>query len=195
MATDNILRTYDDANSRKEDVLGLVEILTAKENWFLANLGKTKAINTIHNTLYDTLRTTATAAVAESGDYTNLARTAPSRFTNIVENVAIPFRVSRTEQLVEQYTGQNELARQTQKALVEWGNAAEFDLVRSTLTSGVSGTTPKMSKLVELFFIGYNRVVINLKQFYEKMSKVWRKYKEQKSENLLGVLCPLSSNT
>lgn len=46
------------------------------------------------------------------------------------------------------YTGQNELARQTTKSLVDWGNAAEFDLVRSTLTSGASGTAPKMDGII-----------------------------------------------
>jgi len=32
---------------------------------------------------------------------------------------------------------------------MDWGNAAEFDLVRSTLVSGVSGTTMKMSGIIE----------------------------------------------
>ena len=148
MATTNVVNTYGD-EVRKEDVLGLVEILTAKETSLLNSLGKTKAINTIHSTMTDSLRTTASGAVAEEGDYTNLVRTTPSKLTNLVEIVAIPFRVSRTEQQVEQYHGENEKARQTKKALVEWGNAAEFDLVRSTLTSGVSGTTPKMSGIIE----------------------------------------------
>jgi len=148
MATDNILRSYGDV-SRKEDVLGLVEILTAKENWFLTNLGKTTATDGVHITLTDTLRTAASAAVAESGDYTNLVRTTPSRLTNIVENIAIPFRVGRTQQMLAKHTGQNEKTRQIEKALADWGNAAEFDLVRSTATSGVSGTAPKMSGIIE----------------------------------------------
>lgn len=144
MAADNILRSYGD-NAIKADVLGLVEILTAREDWFLTNLGKTVAISTVHSVLTDTLRTTATAAVAEGADFTALARTSTSLVTNIVEKVAIPFKVDRTQQLVQHYYGEDELARQTTKALAEWGNAAEFDIVNSTLTSGVSGTTPKMS--------------------------------------------------
>ena len=69
--------------------------------------------------------------------------------TNLIENVAIPFRVSRTQQLLTKHTNQNEKTRQVEKALVDWGNAAEFDLVRSTLTSGASGTSPKMSGILE----------------------------------------------
>ena len=69
--------------------------------------------------------------------------------TNIIENVAIPFRVSRTQQAIQHYQGENELSRQTTKALKEWGNDAEFDLVRATLTSGASGTAPKLSGIIE----------------------------------------------
>lgn len=148
MAVDNILRTYGDA-SIKEDVLSLVETLTATENWFLTNLGKTTAINTVHSTLVDTLRTPASAAVGEAEDYTALARTTPTRLTNIVEHIAIPFKVSRTAQAVERYTGENELTRQTTKALKDWSNAAEFDLLRSTLVSGASGYVPKMSGILQ----------------------------------------------
>lgn len=54
MAADLILRTFGDA-SAKEDVLGLIENLTATENTFLNGLGKSVAINTVHSTLTDTL--------------------------------------------------------------------------------------------------------------------------------------------
>lgn len=112
-------------------------------------LGKTSSIDTIHSYLVDTLRAASSAAVAEEADYTNIARTSPTRLTNLVEIVAIPFRVSRTQQDVEHYHGQNELQRQTSKSLMDWANAAEFDLIRSTLTSGVSGTAPKMSGIIQ----------------------------------------------
>jgi len=144
---DNIVRSYQDVNI-KADVVGLIEILTASETWFLQNLGKTTAISTVHSTMTDTLRTTASAAVSEADDFTAAARTLPSLVTNIVEKIAIPFKVSRTQQLVQHYFGENELARQTTKALKEWGNAAEYDLVLSALTSGASGTTPKMNGII-----------------------------------------------
>lgn len=149
MATDNILRSYGDVSAKEDVVMNAVEILTAKEVQIFNMLGKTKAINTIHAYLTDTLRTAGSAAVAETGDYTASANTTPSRLTNIVENVAINFKVSRTQRLVEHYQGQDELTRQTQKALMDWGNSAEYDLLRSTLVSGASGTVPKMSGILE----------------------------------------------
>lgn len=148
MAEDKILRTYGDVSIKEDVVLNAIEILTAKETQIFNMLGKTKAIATVHNYLTDTLSTAASAAVGETGDYTAGTLTTPSRVTNLVEIVARPFKVSRTQQEVEHYQGENELQRQTRKELMNWGNAAEFDLVRSTLTSGASGTTPKMDGII-----------------------------------------------
>jgi hypothetical protein len=111
-------------------------------------LGKTNAISTVHIYLTDILATAASAAVAETGDYSAGTLTTPARLTNIVEHVARPFKVGRITQAVEHYQGENELERQTRKELANWGNSAEFDLVRSTLTSGASGTTPKMDGII-----------------------------------------------
>ena len=116
MAADNVLRTYGDV-SRKDSVLPLVEILTAKETWFLNNLGKTKATDTVHISMTDTLATAASAAVEEAADYSYSALSTPSRLTNIVEFVATPFRVSKAQQWIEKWTMEDELTRQTTKAL------------------------------------------------------------------------------
>ena len=149
MATDSILRSYGDVSAKEDVVLNAIEYLTATEVQIFNMLGKTSAINTIHAYLTDTLDTAASLAVAESGDYTATALTTPARLTNIIENVAKNYKVSRTQQKIAHYQGQDELTRQTEKALKDWANAAEFDLVRSTLTSGASGTVPKMSGIIE----------------------------------------------
>jgi len=150
------LRSYGDVSIKEDVVLNAVEILTARETRIFNMIGVSKAIATVHSYLTDTLKTAASNAQTEAGDYTNLARTTPSRLTNLIQNIAIPFRVSRTQQKVQHYHGEDELNRQTRKALMEWANDAEFVLVRETLTSGVSGTAPKMSKLVVMFRLVYN---------------------------------------
>jgi hypothetical protein len=149
MATDNILRSYGDAAIPEGDVSALVEILTAKENYFLNNLQKEATTNTVDINLTDTLASAASQAVEESADYTYLANTTPTRVNNIVQLVSVPFKVSNVQQWVDHYTGKDELARQTAKRIIDWANSAEFDLVRSTLTSGASGTTAKMSGVIE----------------------------------------------
>lgn len=148
MASDAILRTYGDVSAKEDVVMNAIEILTAKETQIFNMLGKTTAINTIHSYLVDTLATAASLAVEEAADYTATANTTPTRLTNLVEIVAKNFKVSRTQQDISHYHGEDELTRQTQKALMDWGNAAEFDLVRSTLASGVSGTVPKMMGII-----------------------------------------------
>jgi hypothetical protein len=147
MAADIILRSFGDA-SAKEDVLGLIENLTATENTFLNELGKTTAIATVHSTLTDTLRTAQSRAVAEGTDATLLVNSTPSRVTNLVESVAIPFGVTGIQDAIDHYHGQTESVRQTRKALTDWGNAAEFDIVRGTLTSGASGTAAVMKGII-----------------------------------------------
>lgn len=149
MASDNILRSYDDSAAKEDVVLNAIEILTARESQIFNMLGKTKAIATVHNYLTDTLATAASLAVAEGADFSAAALTTPARLTNVVQLVARPFKVSRTQRRIEHYHGDDELARQTEKALMDWGNGAEFDLVRGTLASGASGTTANLSGIIE----------------------------------------------
>lgn len=153
---DNILRTYGDVSAREDVVRDAIEILTARETQLYTRLGKTTAINTVHSYLTDTLLTAASLAVGEGEDYSATGLTTPSRLTNIVSIVAKNFRVTRTQQDIAHYQGTNELQRQTEKALMDWANAAEFDLVRSTLTSGASGTSPKMSGIIEATSLAAN---------------------------------------
>lgn len=143
----DILSSYGDV-SVKPDVLGMIEILTATESSVFNKLGKTKAIQTIHETLTDTLDSVTSLAASEQGDFVNTALSTPVRVTNIIQIIAKKFEVSRTQQEIEHFQGENEIARQTSKALKDWHNAAEYDLVRGSLVSGLSGTAPKMGGII-----------------------------------------------
>lgn len=66
----------------------------------------------------------------------------------MVESIAIPFGVSGLQDAIDHYQGQKESVRQTRKALTDWGNAAEFDIVRGTMTSGASGTAATMKGII-----------------------------------------------
>lgn len=144
---DNRQRTYFDLGI-KPDVLSVITILTALETWFLNNLGKTNATAMVHQTQVDTLDTPGTLATYEAEDFTPVANTTVTLLSNIIEHVARPLIVTKSSATVAHYSGENELARQTMKALKSHGNAQEFDLVRSTLVSGASGTIPKMNGIV-----------------------------------------------
>lgn len=151
MSIANGLLTYGDVSRKEDVVLNAVEMLTAEENTMLTKLGKTTAIDTVHSFLTDTLQTAASKAVAMNTDFTLSAQTTPTRLTNLVQEVAEAIQVSRPQEKVAHYQGTNMTEYQTTKALKNWGNAVEFDLVRSTLVSGLSGTTAKMNKLSQKF--------------------------------------------
>ncbi len=144
----NGLLTYGDVSRKEDVVLNAVELLTAEENAVLTKLGKTSAIDTVHSYLVDTLQTAGSKAVAMNIDFTLSAQTTPTRLTNLVQEVAEAIQVARPQEKVAHYFGQNMTEYQTTKALKNWGNAVEFDLVRSTLVSGLSGTTAKMNGII-----------------------------------------------
>lgn len=148
MSIANGLLTYGDVSRKESVVLNAVEMLTATENAMLTKLGKTTAIDTVHSFLVDTLATPASKAVAMNTDFSLSAQTTPTRLTNLVQEVAEAIQVSRPQEKVAHYQGTNMTEYQTTKALKNWGNAVEFDLVRSTLVSGLSGTTAKMNGVI-----------------------------------------------
>lgn len=147
MAVSNVLQTYGDSARKEDVVLNAIENLTAREDQIFNLLGKTKAIDEVHSYLTDTLATPGSSAVQQGADYTFSALTTPTRLTNIVEEIARPIRVTRKQQAVEHYHGQNELERQTSKALMEWGNSAELTKmvklwINSFLKPGNLSATP-----------------------------------------------------
>ena len=130
---DSILRTYGDTSIR-EDV-----------NY----LCKSQAYGPVHQTQIDTLPAAASLAVEEGTDLTATSNNTPTLLANIVQHVARTFHVSDVQRKVSHFNGEDMLAYQTVKAGKELGNALEFDIVRSVLVSGVSGTTPKMKGIVQ----------------------------------------------
>lgn len=144
----NGLLTYGDVSRKEDVVLNSVELLTATENKAMSLLGKTDAIDTVHSYLVDTLQTPASKAVAMNTDFSLSATTTPTRLTNIVQEVAEAIQVARPQEKIAHYQGGNMTEYQTTKALKNWGNSVEFDLVRSTLVSGLSGTVAKMNGII-----------------------------------------------
>lgn len=151
MAT-NVLRrsglTHASDSSVKEDVLDMIEQISAKADELLGTLGKSVAISPTHQWLNDTYRTPASAAVAEGADATLVSLSTPTRSSNLTEIISLPIGVSGTQQATAHYGMGNTLAYYTMKTMQEWKNAAEFDLLRSTLVTGVSGTTQKMAGVI-----------------------------------------------
>ncbi len=149
MAVSNAYQTYGDVSRVDDVVLNAIELLTAQETQILNMLPKAEAKDTVHAYLTDTLASAGSSAVQQGADYSFNGITPPTRLTNVVEEIARPFRITQVQNDVSHYQGGNETERQVVKAMKEWANSAEFDLVRSTLVSGASGTVAKMSGIIE----------------------------------------------
>lgn len=105
--------------------------------------------------------------------------------------MAIPFSVSRTQQQLAHYTGENELIRQTNKALFDWGNSAEFDLLRGTQASGVSGTAPTLNGIINFTSLANNHTsqtsgtIFNTSILDSLMANCWTNSNGDVAEELL----------
>ncbi len=142
------LLNYGDTNV-VEDVSNLIEILTARENYFVSNLGKVTAIAKQHEYQTDNLASVGSLAVEEGATGTDAALTTPARLVNLIQTSAKFYRVSDQQRMTEKFSGTDELTRQTSKAIMELANSMEFDLIRATQISGASGTVPKLSGIIE----------------------------------------------
>lgn len=149
MAQDNILRTYGDQARVTDVVMNAVEILTARETTLFTTLGRTTAKDTVHTYLTDTLDTPALNSNEEAADYSFDVLTTPSRVTNLVQFIRKSFKVSDVQREVQHFHGQDELERQLAKKMKSFANDCEFNLLRSTVASGASGTAPTMSGILE----------------------------------------------
>ena len=153
----NVLRrsaiTWSSDTSVKEDVLDMIEQLSAKADELLGTLGRSTATAPQHQWMVDSYRTTASAAVAEGADATLVGLTPPTRAINQTEIISMPIGVSGTQIATSHYGMGDTMAYYTMKTMQEWKNAAEFDLVRSTLVSGISGVAQKMAKLIKNLYV------------------------------------------
>lgn len=142
------LSTYGDT-AIVRSVQEEIELLTPEQNLLLKNLGKSKAIAMVHQWQDDTLQTPASGAATEIKAFTADTLTTPTLRTNIVEHVYKAGSVSEAQQKVQHYSGRDEYARQVSKKMLDWSNSSEFDLLRSSLVSGASGTVPQMNGVIK----------------------------------------------
>lgn len=141
------LQTYGDA-SIVRSVQKEIEILTPEENLLMKNLKKSTALNTVHSWQDDTLDSAGSAATTEFKTFAGDTLSVPTLRTNLVEHVYKAGSVTETQALVKHESGENEYSRQVAKKMMDWSNAAEYDLLRSSLVSGISGTTPRMNGVI-----------------------------------------------
>ena len=115
----------DDA-SVKESVLDLITNIDPTENYLLSNLQRSTANDEFHFTPRDTLRTPALNAAVEGADPTYDGND-PTRALNMLHIIEVGFEVTDSESATDRYgSPEDRVAYETDKALKDWGNFAEF---------------------------------------------------------------------
>jgi len=133
-----------DSNARKESLLDIITNISPVENGLIKLLGRSSATNTLHEWVTDTLKTPAAQSVVEGSDASFASRTNPTRVQNQTQIVRIDFAVTDTER-ARNYPGfKDRYAYEMQKAMKEWSNDAEFNLLRSTIATGTGSAARTM---------------------------------------------------
>jgi len=138
------LKTYED-KARREDLLDIIMDVSPDANPLTTMLGRREAKQTTHEWLEDYIaRPTSNSGEVEGSDATFADLTQPSRRTNVTQIIRQTVRVSDTERAVSVAGMSDPFDYQKSKALRQWKNKLEYALVRSSLTSGASGSAQTM---------------------------------------------------
>jgi len=136
----------DDA-SVKESVLDLITQISPTENYFLSNLQRATGNDEFHIVPRDTLRTPSLVAAVEGADPTYDGND-PTSLLNMMHIVSVGFNVTDSEAAVNRYgSPEDRIAYETDKALKDWSDFAEFALVRSTIITGSGSAARQMRGL------------------------------------------------
>jgi hypothetical protein len=113
-------------------------------------LKQSKAQQPIHQWLNDTLGTVGANAKTEAAALEGGTRTNPSRQINYTQILSKVVAVSETDRASDAAGLNDRYAYEMNKAMKEWGNDAEFALMRGTLVCG-NNTTARSMKGVKSF--------------------------------------------
>lgn len=135
--------TYDNT-SRREDLLDFIMQTTPTEHQLLTGLGVSKANDIIHQWQSDTLKAAALGGAVEGADPSYATRATPTRLTNYCQIIQVPFSVTDTERSVVHAGFSDRYTYEAQKAVTEWKNDAEYNLMRSSLVCGNNSTARQL---------------------------------------------------
>lgn len=135
------LQTYQDA-ARREDLIDVLTDVSPDANPLSTMLARTKAEQTYHEWVEDYItRPTSVSKEAEGAAATYSDLTQPARRHNFTQIVTQTFRVSGTERAVSVAGMGDPFDYQSAKALREWKNKQEFNLVQAGISAEASGSS------------------------------------------------------
>lgn len=164
----------DDA-SVKESILDMITQIDPTENYLLSNMQRATGVDEFHFTPQDTLRTPALRAAVEGADPTYDGND-PVKSLNMMHIVSVGYEVTDSEAATDRYgSPEDRIAYETEKALKDWGDFAEFALLRSTLVTGNNSTARQMEGLKEALTIDTAQSGVSLSEtvLNDYLQTVW----------------------
>lgn len=142
------LFTYDDT-SRREDLLSVLrDVSRAASNYLVSSLGKSTAMNTLHEwPVRNIARSGAVNTVAEGAEASEPTGDAPTRSNNITAIFSRVVKVSGTEQAVRRALPGSATDDEKKVKLMRLKSDMEYALINGTIASGASGTARGMAGL------------------------------------------------
>lgn len=177
----------DDA-AVKESVLNIITNIDPIENYLVSNLQRSTGNDEFHLVPRDTLRTPALRAGVEGADPTYDGND-PTRALNMMHIIEVAFDVTDSESATDRYgSPEDRIAAETDKALKDWGNFAEFALLRSTLITGNNSTARQMEGLKECLTIDTSQSGVSLSEtiLNDRLAAVW-----EEGANVDLILAPM----
>ena len=155
----------------------------------MSNLQRVSGNDEFHLVPRDTLRTPALKAGVEGADPTYDGND-PTRALNMMHIIDVAFDVTDSEQATDRYgSPEDRVAYETDKALKDWSNFAEFALLRSTLITGNNSTARQMEGLKECLTIDTSQSGVSLSEtiLNSYLQNVWTE-----GANVDLVLAPMT---
>ncbi len=154
-----LLESYNSTGGAKEDILDLITMISPSETPFLSRLGTSRAYNTTHTWLTDTMNVTAASgdACQEGESATNYALTDKVREYNLTQISDKTFSISGTEEAISHYGLDSQYAYQLEKAMKELKCRMERVLLGSSaVTAGATGYPKQMRGAFSFALTGGN---------------------------------------
>lgn len=141
----NTFSTYE-AVGQREDLIDVITNISPLENWFISQVGKTKASARYHEWQTDALSSPAANAQVEGNDSPAMTAATPTTRTgNYTQILAKYFSVTKTTEAVNKAGRKSEIAYQ--KAMKAQGLAGDLEYACIINSASVSGDTATARQL------------------------------------------------
>ena len=140
--------TYDNpqtTGSMREDLLDFITNISPIDTPFTSGMKVGRAKGTVHTWLQDALPARGTKATAEGDDTSYGDVTAPTRETNYVQQIEVPWSITDVAVATDHAGMKNLLVYEIDRSSKVWKNSLEYDAFNGAEATGSEGTKAEMN--------------------------------------------------